>query len=97
MRQISNGAHGTRSAGISAFCAHPLSEEDIRWADVVGVMEEDHRTFILERWPEAASKVWMLEIEDRYHRHAPELIRLLEGKLGELLAKLSGDPPPRSL
>jgi protein-tyrosine phosphatase len=97
LRQITGSAHDTRSAGISAFCPRPVSQVDIRWADIVGVMEEDHRTFILERWPEAAPKVWVLGIEDRYHRHDPELIRLLEIKLGELLARLSGDRPPPSL
>jgi predicted protein tyrosine phosphatase len=88
LRQITNGVHDTRSAGISPFCPRPVSLVDIRWADVVGVMEEDHRTFIVERWPTAASKVWVLGIEDRYHRNDPELTRLLEEKLGELLARI---------
>lgn len=90
MRQLSGGAHATRSAGISGFCLRPLAAQDLSWAHVVGVMEEDHRQFILERWPGAASKVRVLGIEDRYHRHDPRLIRLLEVKLGELLAGLSG-------
>lgn len=97
MRRISNGSHETRSAGVSPFCPRPLSAEDIRWADVIGVMEEDHHAFILERWPEAASKVWVLGIEDRYHPHDPQLVQLLEGKLGELLVRLSDGAPPRSL
>ena len=97
MRRISNGAHETRSAGISPFCPRPISAEDVRWADLVGVMEEDHRAFIQERWPEATPKVWMLEIEDRYHPRDPQLISLLEEKLGELLARLSGGASPRSL
>lgn len=97
MRRISNGAHDTRSAGISPFCPRPISGEDVRWADLVGVMEEDHRAFILERWPETAPKVWVLDIEDRYHPSDPRLISLLEEKLGELLARLAGGPSPRSL
>jgi len=96
MRQISNGVHDTRSAGISPYCPRPLSGEDVRWAQVIGVMEEDHRVFILERWPQAASKICVLGIPDRYQRRDPELLHLLEVKLGELLANLPGDPSPRA-
>lgn len=87
-RQITSGIHDTRSAGVSPFCPRPLSREDVRWADVVAVMEGDHRAFIVERWPEAAPKVRVLEIEDRYRRHDPVLLHLLEEKLGTLLAEI---------
>lgn len=90
LQRITNGAHQTRSAGISRFCPRPISGEDLRWADLVAVMEEDHRTFILERWPDAAPKLRVLGIEDRYHRRDPALIHLLEIKLGELLADPGG-------
>ena len=87
-RQITNGRYGTRSAGISPFCPRPLSRDDVRWADVVAVMEGDHHAFIVERWPEDAAKVRVLEIEDRYNRHDPVLLLLLEEKLGALLAEM---------
>lgn len=87
LQRITNGAHETRSAGISAFSPRPVSGEDLRWADLVAVMEDDHRAFILERWPEAGSKLRVLGIEDRYHRGDPALIGLLEVKLDELLAE----------
>lgn len=86
-QRITNGAHETRSAGISMFCPRPINEGDVRWADLVAVMEEDHRAFILERWPDTGPKVRVLGIEDRYHRRDPALIHLLEVKLGELLAE----------
>lgn len=86
--QITNGIYETRSAGISPFCPRPLAVQDVRWADVVAVMEEDHRAFIVERWPEAAPKLRVLGIEDRYHRHDPVLLHLLEVKLGTLLAEV---------
>ncbi|MEK7364299.1 MAG: phosphotyrosine protein phosphatase [candidate division NC10 bacterium] len=89
-RQITSGRYGARSAGISPFCLRPLSRDDVGWADVVAVMEGDHRAFIVERWPDAAPKVRVLEIEDRYHRHDPVLLRLLEAKLGTLLAEIEG-------
>jgi len=87
LQRITNGAHETRSAGISAYCPRPLRGEDLRWADLVAVMEEDHRDFILARWPAAGPKLRVLGIEDRYHRRDPVLISLLEVKLGELLAE----------
>ncbi len=87
-RQITSGRYVTRSAGISPFCPRPLSRDDVRWADVVAVMEGDHHAFIVERWPEAVAKVRVLEIEDRYHRHDPVLLRLLEAKLGTLVAEI---------
>ena len=96
MRRISNGAHDTRSAGISPYSPRPLSGEDIRWAEVIGVMEEDHRAFILERWAQATSRIRVLGIPDLYRRHDPELTQLLEVKLAELLANLPGDHSPRA-
>jgi len=87
-QRLTNGAHETRSAGISAFCPRPISGEDLRWANLVAVMEEEHRAFILARWPEAGPKLRVLGIEDRYHRRDPALIHLLEVKLGELLAEV---------
>ena len=87
-RLITSGVHESRSAGISPFCPRPISREDVGWAHVVAVMEDDHRAFIVERWPEAARKVRVLEIEDRYRRDVPVLLRLLEEKLGMLLAEI---------
>ncbi|MFQ5520631.1 MAG: hypothetical protein ACE5FK_04475, partial [Candidatus Methylomirabilia bacterium] len=63
-------------------------QRDVQWAEVVAVMEQDHRTFILKRWPDTAPKIRVLEIEDRYNRRDPVLLQLLEEKLGALLAEL---------
>ncbi|MFQ5829889.1 MAG: protein tyrosine phosphatase [Candidatus Methylomirabilia bacterium] len=87
LSQISQNAHETRSAGVSVFCARPVAEKDVRWADVVAVMEDAHRIFVVKRWPDVAPKVRVLDIEDRYHRHDPELRHLLEVKLGTLLSE----------
>lgn len=88
LRRLTNGAHDTRSVGISPTCPRPIRGEDLAWADLVAVMEDDHRVFILARWPNAAPKLRVLGIEDRYHRRDPVLTRLLELKLGELLAEV---------
>lgn len=87
-REITGGRGETRSAGISSFCPRPLRGDDIDWADLVAVMEEEHRAFIVERWPEAGPRLRVLGIEDRFHRHDPVLLGLLEMKLGALLAEI---------
>lgn len=98
-RQIANGTYRTRSVGISRTCLHRISERDVCWADAMMVMEWHHRALILERWPEAAAKLRVLEIEDRYYRNDPVMLRLLEVKLEGFLTELeSGEwltPPVR--
>lgn len=88
MRDLLPGAHETRSAGISPFCPRPVTGADVGWADVVVVMEADHRAFIALCWPDLAHKVRLLDVEDRYHRHDPALRALLESRLRDLLAGL---------
>ena len=86
LRLMTNGTHQARSAGISASAVRPISEEDVCWADLVAVMEHEHRNFILQRWPEAEPKLRVLGIPDRYPPRDPLLIHLLELKLGGLVA-----------
>jgi predicted protein tyrosine phosphatase len=88
LHELAPGLHETRSAGISPFCPRPASGADLEWADVVGVMEDDHRLFIVERWPEAATKVRLLDVEDRYRRQDPLLRGLLQSRLSDLLSEL---------
>ena len=88
LHELAPGVHETRSAGISPFCPRPMTGADLAWADVVAVMEADHRMFIAERWPEVADKVYLLAIEDRFHRQDPVLRTLLGSRLSDLLFKL---------
>jgi predicted protein tyrosine phosphatase len=88
MRDLTPGAHETRSAGISPFCPRPVTGADLSWADVVAVMEADQYAFIAGRWPDLAHKVRLLDVEDRYHRHDPALRSLLESRLSDLLTEL---------
>lgn len=88
MREISGGAHETRSAGIARSAVRLLAREDIDWADVVAVMEIRHAAFVTERWPDAAARLRLLGIDDRYHRDDPALRSLLETRLWELLLEL---------
>lgn len=40
--------------------AEPLSEKLVKHADLILVMEQEHKDFILEKWPEAKEKVFRL-------------------------------------
>ena len=85
-RELFPGTHETRSAGTSPSAVRPLGDEDMAWAELVVVMEERHRAVITARWPEAAGRIRVLGIEDRYHRGDPALHYRLERALADLLA-----------
>ena len=67
-----------RSAGTAPFATRPLSRELLVWADRVFVMcekEDKHRTLIKVRFPDSDRPVVDLDVEDRWPRGHPELIR----------------------
>jgi predicted protein tyrosine phosphatase len=76
-----------RSAGTSPNARHKVSVEDIRWASVILVMEEKHKsrltaefTRLLENKP-----IHVLDIPDDYRYMDPELIEILEQSVPSLL------------
>lgn len=76
-----------RSAGTSPNARHKVSVEDIRWASVILVMEEKHKsrltaefTRLLENKP-----IHVLDIPDDYKYMDPELIDILEQSVPSLL------------
>lgn len=76
-----------RSAGTSPNARHKVSVEDIRWASVLLVMEEKHKsrltaefTRMLENKP-----IHVLDIPDDYKYMDPELIEILEQSVPSLL------------
>jgi protein-tyrosine phosphatase len=67
-----------RSAGLSEKSPHPLSEADIKWADLILVMEADQKSRIAEKYrhlqlPQIAS----LDIPDEYEYMEAELIEYI--------------------
>lgn len=76
-----------RSAGTSPNARHKVSVEDIRWASVILVMEEKHKsrltaefTRLLENKP-----IHVLDIPDDYKYMDPELIEILEQSVPTIL------------
>ena len=70
-----------KSAATSFAMPNPINAELIRWADKIFVMEEEHKEFIVQRHPEANSKIAVLGIEDNYGRDDPQLKAILKEKL----------------
>jgi predicted protein tyrosine phosphatase len=77
----------TDSAGLGADTAVPLSPEQIRWADIVFVMEKAHRAKLSAKFRACLNgkKVVCLDIPDDYAFMQPELVALLEQKAGKFL------------
>ena len=67
-----------RSAGTAPFAETPLTRELLLWADRVFVMcerEDRHHTQIKLRFPGLDRPVIDLDVEDRWPRGDPELVR----------------------
>jgi predicted protein tyrosine phosphatase len=77
----------TDSAGLGNDADVPLSPEQIAWADVIFVMEKVHRNRLGQRFRRHLNgkRVICLDIPDEYEYMQPELVRLLEAKVGPYL------------
>ncbi len=75
--------HTTKYTGIYTT----LSKNDLVWADVVIVMEDNQRTEIAQKYPKEylAKQILCLEVPDIYSYNQPELITLLQKKISLLL------------
>lgn len=82
-----NPALACRSAGTDSGAETPLGADDVAWADLIVAMERRHKRAVAERFHAAlrGKRVLCLGIPDRYRFMDPELVRLLEAKLWELL------------
>ena len=77
------------SAGTNSDAETPLSAELIEWADVIFVMEKAHRTKLQQRFRASlkSKRVVCLDIPDNYRFMEPELVQLLEAKVGRHLPR----------
>ena len=77
----------TDSAGLGNDADVPLSPEQIALADVIFVMEKVHRNRLGQRFRRHLNgkRVICLDIPDEYEYMQPELVRLLEAKVGPYL------------
>lgn len=75
-----------RSAGLSPKSNRKITENDLNWADLVLVMERDHRSKIKELYRFLnLPKIESLDIPDEYEFMDRGLIELLTDKINEAL------------
>ena len=77
----------TRSGGTSSKARHHVSLDDIKWSDIVIVMESKHKQRLIADYPEAMRyrEVHVLDIEDNYQFMDPELIDELKSSIEPIL------------
>lgn len=84
--QVFSGRPGfeVASAGLDASAETPVSAELLDWADVIFVMEQAHRNKLSRRFRAHLKnkRVICLDIPDQFNYMDPQLVRLLEVKVG---------------
>ncbi|KQW85869.1 phosphotyrosine protein phosphatase [Devosia sp. Root413D1] len=77
----------TDSAGLDNDAIVRLSPEQIEWADLIFVMEASHRNKLGKQFRQhlKGKRVIVLGIPDDYAFMAPELVALLNSKVGRYL------------
>jgi predicted protein tyrosine phosphatase len=77
----------TASAGLAPDAEEGCSAELVEWADIIFVMERVHRAKLQRRFKAhlKRARVICLDIPDDYAFMQPELVALLEKKVGPFL------------
>ncbi len=77
----------TDSAGLGNDATVPLSPEQIAWANIIFVMEKAHRNRSSSKFRQSLNgkRIICLDIPDEFEYMQPELIKLLEVKVGKFL------------
>ncbi len=76
--------YDVRSAGLAEYATRALDHDLVNWADRVFVMnerEDRHRSLFIVRFPNFDRPLVDLDVEDRWRRGDPELVRLLRRRL----------------
>jgi len=79
-----------QSAGTAPFATTPVTRDLLLWADRIFVMserEDRHHTQIKLRFPQLDASIVDLDVEDRWPRGHPELVKRLLKKLQPYLGE----------
>jgi predicted protein tyrosine phosphatase len=81
------------SAGTAPDAPRPLSKELVASSDLIFAMEPHHRDRIRRKFKQrpADSRIITLHIPDEYERGDPELVALLQEKVGPRLESILSD------
>jgi len=76
-----------RSAGTSPNARRKVSVEDIRWANVILVMEEKHKSRLIAEFTRLieGKPIHVLDIPDEYKFMDAELVEILQQSVSEIL------------
>lgn len=76
-----------RSAGTSPNARKHISIEDVRWADVILVMEDKHKSRLVAEFTRlvVGKRIHVLDIPDEYKYMDPELVQQLTETVEPLL------------
>jgi protein-tyrosine-phosphatase len=86
------GDHEARSAGVDPDPGGRLiTKRDVKWADVICVMESEHEVYITKQWPDHRRKIRVLGIPDIFEPDDPEL----RDRLTEVVRGLLAESPQR--
>ncbi|MEO9516141.1 MAG: hypothetical protein ABJH45_13510 [Paracoccaceae bacterium] len=79
----------TRSAGTSRKVRHQVNLSDIRWADLICVMEEKHNARLRSdfRGDVKRKAIHVLDIPDDYQFMDPELVDLIRDALEPMIER----------
>ncbi len=86
--EIFKGRLKTKFAGL--FSEHPVSKQQMQWADTIVVMEDFQRHELTKRFPNEfmQKKVLTLGIPDIYAYGQSELVKTIKEKMIELFQPL---------
>jgi predicted protein tyrosine phosphatase len=75
------------SAGTNHDAETPLTQDLVEWADMIFVMEKSHKAKVQHRFRASLKgrRVVCLDVPDNYQFMDPELVRILEAKVGRHL------------
>ncbi len=78
-----------RSAGLSPSSDHKINSNDLGWANLVLVMETNHRNKLRALFPEfETDDIEILHIPDDFEFMNEELVEILNEKVNAILQKL---------
>jgi predicted protein tyrosine phosphatase len=71
------------SAGTNHDAENPLDAEQVEWADIIIVMEKQHRNKVQQRFKSAlkSKRIVVLDIPDEYEFMDDRLIKILKTKM----------------
>ena len=72
--------YNAKSAGVGPLTENPVTKEMIDWADIIFVMEGEHKRLLSEKFSGPLNIV-VLDIPNTFLRHDPELEKVLREKL----------------